>query len=335
MARVANQVRLTQGAVLLLLLGCQQRPPQPPVVAPPTPPTPTLPSEAAQPPRTAELERLTWTAYSKDGKVIVTQTASDATHCVVTSTGGAVAWKVDTCLGDALSTWFVNPTGATVLRFDTIATGGKDTWKTTPVVTFVNRGVPSTFATAGDLVNEASKLVFFGGHFAWAQGTGGLTDQPEPALAADGLGVDGTSADGRPFHFGFDGPSLRAVPMKPGEPPTTTLQRTEDDPPPLGQAVSPPANRVDMERPRPVVDTCALGREAVARAEQAVRTIEQAPPAVNPCMKVLQRQGAEAYALCMGAQHATPDPQAGLEAARAALERAQETLRRAQVSGCR
>jgi hypothetical protein len=300
--------------VMLSITACRQQDP-PALAPPPEHPSVTAPTPAEPSP---ELQRLSWSARSRDGRALVAQTSTGLGHCVATSSGAAVTWKVETCLGDSLAKWFVSPDGAAVLELVTIPAAAPEAWASTPVVTLFSRGVVQTQATAGDLVVDGSKIVHFGGHFAWAQGTGGLADRPEPMFSENGLAVEGTTADGRPFRFAFDGSGIRpSVAAPPPPTTTTTVARPRDLPPP------PPEH-----------DTCAEGRAAVARAEDTLRAIEQAPPPENPCMRVLQLQGAEQYALCMSSGRRTA-PTGSLDAARANLEHAQDALRHAQLTGCR
>jgi hypothetical protein len=94
------------------------------------------------------------------------------------------------------------------------------------------------------------------------------------------------------------------------------------------------------------VDTCAAGREHVARLEARLdaekKKAEQARLIWHgDCQAVLNLHGDGAYAVCMAGGRRSrrsaqpPDPAVTTASVERELEQARDTLRRAQVAGCR
>lgn len=87
----------------------------------------------------------------------------------------------------------------------------------------------------------------------------------------------------------------------------------------------------------PGPDSCTLARQAVLKLEREVELAkleaQQADEREHQrCQQALRLQGDFGYARCMSSRTKRPPPDA---AAATKLEEARETLRRAQVNGCR
>lgn len=136
-------------------------------------------------------------------------------------------------------------------------------------------------------------------------------------------------------HFTDDPSSIpkgaKAKTMAPGEIETV---RSSDEPAPVA-AKPVPAAAPDAGAPK--VDTCALGRKAVADAQAALDAAKQAAasPPERDCQSVLNTLGKVAYAQCMA--HPA-DPGSGerkVAQAQRRLDDATDDLRRAKAAGCR
>ena len=120
--------------------------------------------------------------------------------------------------------------------------------------------------------------------------------------------------------------------MAPGEIETV---HSSDGPAPAPVAAKPvPAAVLDAGAPK--VDTCALGRKAVADAQAALDAAQQAAatPPERDCQSVLNTLGKVAYAQCMASPHDPRDGERKVAKAQRRLDDAKDDLRRAQAAGC-
>jgi len=248
-------MRLRKLAVVLLLSGCRQSPPEPPIVlelpanaqkAPDTAPTrPGAPdakpsrAEVSGAPQTApaeELPDLTWSARSENGRAEVRQTASQTgkeLRCSIVSKvssvfdGPSVVWQWDTCIATREQLKYVSPDGKRVIVLEPLPESLQDNWKDVEVATLYEHGLRVTGMTAGAFVSAPAWAQAPSTHFAWMKGQGGLPGEP-PHYNFSGTELELESADGRSFRLGFDGEGFPAPSHEPIAP-TTVMHRYVDD----------------------------------------------------------------------------------------------------------
>jgi len=105
--------------------------------------------------------------------------------------------------------------------------------------------------------------------------------------------------------------------------------------------ITPPAEKGDAGvavAPPPAPDTCAEGRRRVSQLERQLQDAKLDGPKTEErenerCQEQLRLMGQAAFARCMAGRTKAPSKGA-VEALQAQLESAQDTLRRAQISGC-
>jgi hypothetical protein len=250
-------MRLRMLGVVLLVSGCRQSPPEPPIVlelpanAQPAPDTKPTGAEApdgkparaeasgtAQAAPAEELPDLTWSARSENGRAEVRQTASRTGKelgCSIVSTvkslldGQNVVWQWDTCIATREQLKYVSPDGKRVIVLEPLPESlqGKGNWKDVEVATLYEHGLRVTGMTAGAFVGTPEWAQAPSIHFAWAKGQGGLPGEP-PHYTFSGTEIELESADGRSFRLGFDGEGFPAPSHEPIAP-TTVMHRYVDD----------------------------------------------------------------------------------------------------------
>lgn len=106
---------------------------------------------------------------------------------------------------------------------------------------------------------------------------------------------------------------------------------------PSSDAGVPPAPAPAPAAASPAQDSCALAKQRISLLEKKLEQTKAAPVELHEregrsCQEVLMLQGQPGFARCMASRTPAAAPS---EAGKKELEAAQETLRQAQLNGCR